>query len=42
MFNGGDPMNRILGLLNLNAYLPTPEILAPDLNDNFNIDDLPF
>jgi twinkle protein len=42
IFNGFDHMNRILGVLNLNAYLPTPEILAPDLNDNFNIDDCPF
>ena len=35
-------MDAILGKLNLHAYLPTPAILAPDLNDNFNIDDCPF
>jgi hypothetical protein len=44
LFNGGDPMDAILGKLNLHAYLPTPAIIAPDFEDSlpFDLDDLPF
>jgi hypothetical protein len=42
LFHGGDPMEKILGNLNLNGYLPTPEVIAPNFEDSQNLDDLPF
>ena len=42
LFDGDDPMDRILGELNLHAYLPTPQVIAPDFQDTLPFDDVPF
>jgi twinkle protein len=41
LFHGGDPMEKILGDLNLNAYLPTPKVIAPNFEDSQELDDEP-
>jgi len=42
LFNGLDPMEKILGDLNLRAYLPSPQVIAPNFEDTQDLDEVPF